>query len=477
MEIDSLSNIREAIKEGVFSLPDLVDHYLATAEKHQDLNAYVSLFSAEAKERANNLQLAFETDPTAAGPLFGAVLSIKDNICLAGAEVTAASKILEGFESLYSATAVERLLEAGAIIIGRTNCDEFAMGSASEHSAYGPVKNADAPDHVPGGSSGGTAVSVQCGSCLIGLGSDTGGSVRQPASFCGLTGLKPTYGRISRHGLLAYASTFDQIGLIGRKAEDLALCLSVMAGPDEYDMTAAKEPLPASEIKKTAGSKRFCYFDFCVDHAGLQREVQDAFRRKLEALKKAGHIVEQVEFPWRDYLVPAYYVLTTAEASSNLSRYDGVRFGRRSPQAKTVEEVFDLSRTEGFGAEVKRRILLGTFVLSAGYYDAYYGRAQKVRRLISDHNQELFQKYDAILAPTSPILPWKHGDKDQDPISVYLADIYTVYANLTGIPAVSIPLERDSESGLAIGMQIMTNQFEEDTLFSLIALENNLPEK
>ncbi|MCB0704197.1 MAG: Asp-tRNA(Asn)/Glu-tRNA(Gln) amidotransferase subunit GatA [Saprospiraceae bacterium] len=463
----SLPQIQESIRSGDLTLPGLVDHYLENAIAHQDLNAYVELFSAEAQNRAIALQEKYATDPASVGLLFGAVVSIKDNICYAGHQVSAASRILEGFESLYSATVVERLLAADAIIIGRTNCDEFAMGSASEHSIYGPVKNADDPTRVPGGSSGGTAVSVQIGSCLIGIGSDTGGSVRQPAAFCGLAGLKPGYGRISRHGLLAYASSFDQIGMIGRHLPDLATCLSVIGGPDAYDMTASQEDIPVEIESELTEKKRFCYFDFCVDHPGLDPIVQAAFRRKLEALKSAGHVVEQVKFPWSAYLVPAYYVLTTAEASSNLSRYDGIRFGRRSPEAQTVEEVYTRSRTEGFGAEVQKRILLGTFVLSAGYYDAYYSQAQKMRRIVSEFNQELMQQYDFLLAPTSPVLPWKIGEKDQDPIAVYLSDIYTVYANLAGIPALSIPLERDPKSGLSIGIQVMAANFRENALLHL----------
>ena len=398
--------------------------------------------------------------------MFGAVVSIKDVICYQGHTVTAGSKILEGFQSLFSATAVERLLAEDAIIIGRTNCDEFAMGSTNETSYYGPVRNAADPTKVPGGSSGGAAVAVQADTCLISLGTDTGGSVRQPAALCGVIGMKPTYGRISRHGLLAYGSSFDQVGILGHSVEDLALTLEIVAGKDDFDATTTQTPPPPySQMLEFKGPVKVAYFDTAVNHPSLDPGIRAHCLRMIEWLKAQGHIVESVPFDYLDYIIPAYYVLTTAEASSNLSRYDGIRFGYRSPNTQTLEETYKKSRTEGFGREVKRRIMLGAFVLSSGYYDAYYTKAQKVRRLISDQTNAIFAEYDFLLIPAAPTPAWGLGESLEDPVAMYLADIFTVQANMVGIPGIALPVGTH-ESGLPVGLQFMAGKLKEAELLA-----------
>ena len=456
----SHSQIRKLIQTGETSCARLVEYYLQQIEATRHLNAYVEVFAEEALQRAKDLDEKFQQNPASVGRLFGAVVSIKDVICYTGHEVTAGSKILKGFKSLFSATAVERLLAEDAIIIGRVNCDEFAMGSTNETSVYGPARNAADPTKVPGGSSGGSAVAVQADTCLFSLGSDTGGSVRQPAAFCGIIGFKPTYGRISRHGLLAYASSFDQIGILAHSVEDIRLVLEIAAGPDEFDSTCSERPLT---LQKTDNTSKIAFFDTAINHPGMDEEVKKCTLGFIEKLKAAGHTVEPVEFEYLDYIIPAYYVLTTAEASSNLSRYDGIRYGYRSPDVHEIQEVYKKSRTEGFGTEVKRRIMLGTFVLSAGYYDAYYAKAQKVRRLIHDRTREILQKFDFILMPASPTPAWNIGEMADDPVAMYLADIFTVQANMAGIPAISIPAGLHS-NGLPIGLQLMADKFQEGKL-------------
>ena len=417
----SLEAIHKDILANKTNCTQLVDYYLDRIEQTKHLNAYVEVFEEEAKDRAKMLDEKRQNAPETIGKLFGAVVSIKDVICYQNHKVTAASKILEGFTSLYSSTAVQRLLDEDAIIIGRTNCDQFAMGSTNENSYYGAVKNADNEAKIPGGSSGGAAVAVQADTCLVALGSDTGGSVRQPAAFCHTIGFKPTYGRISRHGLLAYGSSLDQIGIISHSIEDAALFLEVIAGPDEFDSTASQKPVPAySAILHDRHQKhhyKIAYFDEAVNNKGLENEIKEATHAAIDKLKSAGHTVETVPFEYLDFIIPAYYVLSTAEASSNLSRYDGVRYGFRSKGAKTLEETYKKSRTEGFSEEVKRRIILGTFVLSSGYYDAYYTKAQKVRRLIADRTTEILKEYDFILMPASPIPAWNIGEKADDPVA------------------------------------------------------------
>ena len=405
----TLSQIQKEIKDGKTNCVQLVDYYLQQIEKTEHLNAYIEVFEDEARRRAAELDKKYRKNPETAGRLFGAVISLKDVICYDGHEVSAAADILRGFKSQFSATAVERILAEDAIIIGRTNCDQFAMGSDNTNTIYGAVLNADDPTLVPGGSSGGSAVAVQADTCLVSLGSDTGGSVRQPAEFCNVIGFKPTYGRISRHGLLAYGSSFDQIGTLSQSVEDAALFLEIMAGADDFDSTASQQPVESyyDNLEKEKPIVRIAYFDKVLDNNGLDTDIRDANLAAIEKFKAEGHTVEAVNFDLFDFVVPAYYVLTTAEASSNLSRFDGVRYGHRTEGVKTLEETYRRSRTEGFSEEVKRRIMLGTFVLSAGYYDAYYAKAQKVRRLVSERLDAIFKQYDFILMPNSPIKPWK----------------------------------------------------------------------
>ncbi|HOY17272.1 MAG TPA: Asp-tRNA(Asn)/Glu-tRNA(Gln) amidotransferase subunit GatA [Haliscomenobacter sp.] len=462
----TLTQVQDAIQSGATTLVEVVDYYLEKIHEHRALNIYVEVFAEEALEKAHQLEQKYRENPAQVGRLFGAVVSIKDVICYQGHTVTAGSKILEGFQSLFSATAVERLLAEDAIIIGRTNCDEFAMGSTNETSYYGPVRNAADPSKVPGGSSGGAAVAVQADTCLISLGTDTGGSVRQPAALCGVIGMKPTYGRISRHGLLAYGSSFDQVGILGHSVEDIALTLEIVAGKDDFDATTTQTPPPPySQMLEFKGPVKVAYFDTAVNHPSLDPGIRAHCLRMIEWLKAQGHIVESVPFDYLDYIIPAYYVLTTAEASSNLSRYDGIRFGYRSPNTQTLEETYKKSRTEGFGREVKRRIMLGAFVLSSGYYDAYYTKAQKVRRLISDQTNAIFAEYDFLLIPAAPTPAWGLGESLEDPVAMYLADIFTVQANMVGIPGIALPVGTH-ESGLPVGLQFMAGKLKEAELLA-----------
>ncbi|MCE2845244.1 MAG: Asp-tRNA(Asn)/Glu-tRNA(Gln) amidotransferase subunit GatA [Sediminibacterium sp.] len=400
------------------------------------------------------------------GKLHGVVIGIKDVLCYKDHQVSAASHILENYTAIYSATAIEKLLAEGAIIIGRQNCDEFAMGSSNENSAYGPVKNAMNTDLVPGGSSGGSAVAVQAGLCMLSLGSDTGGSVRQPAAFCGVVGLKPSYGMISRYGLIAYASSFDQIGIFSSNIEDAALVLEVIAGADNFDSTVSDKPVPS--FSKTIHSEgtptKVAYFKETLSHPGLDPEIKQQTEAYLDELSAKGYMVEAVDFSLLPYLVPTYYVLTTAEASSNLSRFDGIRFGHRtSKPLDDLTELYKLSRTEGFGEEVQRRILLGSFVLSAGYFDAYFTKAQQVRQQLVDLTNRLFSQYDILVSPTVPSTAFELGRHQHSATEMFLADIYTVYANLVGIPAISIPLFKHS-NGMPFGLQVMSQSFNETAL-------------
>lgn len=457
----SLAAIQADLDNKILTCTDLVNAYLQNIESKKHLNAFLEVFTNEALEQAKKLDAKKE----GRGKLYGLVIAIKDNICYAKHTVSASSKMLENFESLYSATAVERLLAEDAIIIGRLNCDEFAMGGSNENSAFGPVLNDLDNERVSGGSSGGSAVAVQAKMCHASLGSDTGGSIRQPASFCGVVGLKPTYGRVSRHGLIAFASSFDQIGPFTNSVEDAKLLLEVINGKDAFDSTAIQNRVETYSLDKSKKYK-IAYFKQAIESDGLDPEVKTAFQDLIATLKRDGHSIEAKEFPLLDYVIPAYYVLTTAEASSNLSRYDGVHYGFRSPNATNMDEVYKKSRTEGFGKEVKNRIMLGTFVLSAGYYDAYYSKAQKVRRLLQDQVNELYQNFDFILSPTAPTPAFKLGEKTKDPVAMYLEDIFTVLANLVGNPAISLPLY-ESKAKLPIGMQLMTRNQNEEALFSI----------
>lgn len=461
-----LTNVQQAIQDGETTCVQLVQYYLEQIESTRDLNIYIEVFEEEALVKASELDQRFKKDPASLGRLYGMVLSIKDVICYKGHQVTAASKILEGYESPYSATAVQRLLDEDVIIIGRVNCDQFAMGSTNENSIYGPVKNFADPNKVPGGSSGGSAVSVQADTCLASLGSDTGGSVRQPASFCGITGFKPSYGRISRYGLLAYASSFDQIGTLSHSVEDAALLSEIMAGVDDFDATLSNKKVGAwSKAEPSNQPFKIAYFKAAVEHESLDPEVKENTQTVINQLVSNGHTVEAVDFNLLDYIIPSYYVLTTAEASSNLSRFDGIRYGHRSKQSGDLQQTYQKSRSEGFSEEVKRRIMLGTFVLSAGYYDAYYGKAQQVRKLIQNRTNEIFKEYDLIMMPAAPVQPWNIGEKINDPVAMYLSDIFTVHANMVGIPAICLPA-KSFENGMPFGIQFIANRFEEQKLFS-----------
>lgn len=453
------------LRAGKTSAVALTEQAIAAIAAKKHLNAFLEVFETSALAKAAEVDGKIKAGR--AGRLAGVIVGLKDNICYKAHRVSASSKILEGFESLYSSTVVERLLAEDAIIIGRLNCDEFAMGSSNENSAFGRVLNPLNERTVPGGSSGGSAVAVAAGLCHATLGSDTGGSIRQPASFTGTVGFKPTYGRISRWGLIAYASSFDQVGPITRNVEDAALLMEVIAGPDEHDTTASQKPVGrytgSLSAKKTY---RIAYLKDCINAEGLDPEVKQKTLETIERLKAAGHTVEGADFPYLDYLVPTYYVLTTAEASSNLSRFDGVHFGYRSPNATDLESTYKKTRSEGFGKEVKRRIMLGTFVLSAGYYDAYYSKAQKVRQLLRRKTEEILKSYDFIITPSTPGTAFEFGKNSADPIKMYLEDIFTVQANIVGIPAISVPNGTHS-NGLPVGLQLMGRPFDEENLFCL----------
>jgi aspartyl-tRNA(Asn)/glutamyl-tRNA(Gln) amidotransferase subunit A len=465
----SLSEIQRELAAGTTSCCQLVEYYLDNiSQRNAELNVFLEVWADEARQKAAAVdeKLALGT----AGRLAGMVIGLKDVLAYQGHSLQSSSRILDGFKSLFTGTAVQRLLDEDAIFIGRQNCDEFAMGGSNENSAFGPARNAQDPSRVPGGSSGASAVAVQADMCLASIGSDTGGSVRQPAAFCGVVGLKPTYSRISRYGLVAFASSFDQIGPITHSVEDAARLLEVMAGPDGMDSTASQQPVPAySALLEPLPHYRIGYLKEAIDRPGLQPEVHDALEGTLGALRNQGHVVEAVDFPYLDEMIPTYYILTTAEASSNLSRFDGVKYGYRAPDATDLESLYKKTRAQGFGPEVQRRIMLGTFVLSASYYDAYYTKAQRVRRLIKEKTDELLRQYDFLVLPTTPTTAFKIGEK-QDPVSMYLADIFTVQASLSGVPAISIPAGQDAE-GLPIGLQILSGAFREA---DLLAFANEL---
>ncbi|QEC54115.1 aspartyl/glutamyl-tRNA(Asn/Gln) amidotransferase subunit A [Anseongella ginsenosidimutans] len=465
MKIDSsIREVRSHIFAGRLTLPGLLDQYLSRIRERQHLNAFIEVFSEEAASRANVIQEKILAGT--AGKLAGLIIGLKDNICFKDHRVAAASRMLDGFVSVYSATVVERLLQEDAIIIGRLNCDEFAMGASNETSFFGPVLNAADTSRVPGGSSGGSAVAVQAGLCQAALGTDTGGSVRQPAAFCGVVGLKPSYGRVSRNGIIAYASSFDQVGPLTHSVEDAALILEVIAGADPADSTSSAREVPAySSLLEFKGKAKIAYLKEAFESPGLDEGVRSCMESQISRLRELGHTAEACDFPYLDFVVPAYYILTMAEASSNLARYDGVHYGYRSPSAENLESTYKKSRTEGFGEEVKRRIMLGTFVLSAGYYDAYYSKAQKVRRLIRDALFSLLENYDFILLPTAPTPAFGLGEKTDDPIVMYLADIFTVQASLAGLPAISIPAGAHPD-GLPVGLQLIGRKFGEQDLLA-----------
>ena len=457
--------IAEAIKSGRLSAPDVVTKYINTIEENEKkINAFTAIPKEKALLRAKEVQTRLEAGGSLS-PLAGVPVAIKDNISTEGIETACASKMLEGYNPVFNASVIEKLESAGMIVIGKTNMDEFAMGGSSETGAGGAVCNPWDLSRVAGGSSGGSAAAVAADEAPIALGSDTGGSIRQPCSFCGVTGIKPTYGAVSRYGLIAYASSLDQIGVIGQDIEDCAALLEIISGKDERDSTCIIEKPFAFGLEKERVDLKGVkiglpknYFD-----SGIDSEVKAAVLAAAKEIEAAGAGIEEFEMPFMDYMIPAYYIIACAEASSNLSRYDGLKYGYRSESAKTLSDVYRLSRSDGFGLEVKRRIMLGSFVLSSGYYDAYYKKALQTRALIKNAYNKLFEKYDMILSPVAPTTAYKRGDNIDDPIKMYMGDIYTVSVNLAGLPAVSLPCGFDKQKQ-PVGFQLIGDAFTEKKL-------------
>ncbi len=474
----TIDNVREAISERRKTAAGLADEFYARIKKEDpEIGAFLTLSEERARAQAERVdKMAAEGKPLP--PLAGVPIAIKDVMVTRGVRTTAASKILENFVPPYDCTTVARLEAAGAVVLGKLNCDEFAMGSSTENSAYHPVRNPRDKTRVPGGSSGGSAAAVAAGMTVATLGSDTGGSIRQPASFCGVVGLKPTYGRVSRYGLIAFASSLDHIGPFANTVKDAALVLRTIAGRDPMDSTSADIPVPdyVAELDKPLKASRGAASAHTVSGepikigvakeyfgSGLDAEVRAAVEAAIQKLAGLGCEIVPVSLPHTEYAIPAYYIVATAEASANLARFDGVRYGFRARGAKTLAEMYRQTRDGGFGMEVKRRIMLGTYALSAGYYDAYYLKAQKVRTLLTRDFDEAFKKVDVIAAPTAPTPAFKLGEKVDDPLAMYLADIYTVTANLAGIPGISVPCG-ESREGLPIGLQIFGRHFDEATV-------------
>jgi aspartyl-tRNA(Asn)/glutamyl-tRNA(Gln) amidotransferase subunit A len=456
---------RARLISGQESCEAKTQQYLSTISRRKNLNAFLSVFEDEALAHARSVDKKIKAG--IAGPLAGMVVAVKDVMCMKGKRTTCGSKVLENYEAIYDATVIEKLRAADAIVIGKTNMDEFAMGSSTENSAFGPVKNPIDETRVPGGSSGGSAVAVAAGMSSTSLGSDTGGSIRQPAGLCGIFGMKPTYGRVSRYGLVAFASSFDQIGPFANSARDVAHILKVIAGHDERDSTSAKLPVPdylAAMNRDVKGMKIGLPKEYFNE--ALNPEIRSVLEKRIAQLKDHGAKFINVSLPHSEYTIATYYILATAEASSNLARYDGARYGYRSHNVKDLSDMYTKSRSEGFGAEVKRRIMLGTYVLSAGYYDAHYRKAQKVRRLIQKDFFDAFKKVDCLITPISPTTAFKFGEKVDDPLQMYLSDIYTVSANLAGIPGISVPAGVDRQN-LPIGLQLLGKQFDESTLLKV----------
>lgn len=462
----------EKLKKGELSLKENVRYFLDEIDRQRHLNAFNFVFEEDALLQAEKVSAKIKSGNH--GKLAGMVVAIKDVLALKDKPLTCSSGMLKDFTSLYTATAVKKLLEEDAIIIGKTNCDEFAMGSSNENSAFGPVLNPVDNTRVPGGSSGGAAAAMAAGLCDVSIGTDTGGSIRQPASFCGVLGLKPTYGRVSRSGLTAFASSFDSIGPFANDISDIALVMEVISGRDSFDATSAQKEVP--EYSKLMGEVTIRKEEYSgKPRIGIPREyfaegLNDEIRAPIEGvvsrLKSEGFVVRDISLPNTPYSIATYYILTTAEASSNLARYDGARYGYRKPGSRTLQDMYAGTRSEGFGTEVKRRIMLGTYVLSAGYYDAYYRKAQKVRRLLKNDFDKAFLEVDLILTPTAPSTAFRLGEKSSNPLEMYLNDIYTTSANLAGIPGLSFPVGRDSH-GLPVGMQLMANQFDELTILKM----------
>ncbi|MFQ5675382.1 MAG: Asp-tRNA(Asn)/Glu-tRNA(Gln) amidotransferase subunit GatA [bacterium] len=458
------SELKQHLESGEWSCEKVVHHYLDRIPENAHLNAFISIFSERALETARKVDKKIAT--SCAGKLAGLVIAVKDNIAVRGERLTCGSHILNKFVSPYDATVIKRLKAADAIVIGKTNMDEFAMGSSNENSYFGPAKNPVDNTRVPGGSSGGSCVAVAADLAAAALGSDTGGSIRQPASFCGVVGLKPTYGRVSRFGLVAFASSLDQIGPITRNVEDAALLLEVISGHDDRDSTSASNSVPGfssllkHDIKNLKVGLPKEYF---AD--GLNPEVKASIEKTLTTLEKNGVQLVDVELPHTDYAIATYYLIATAEASANLARFDGARYGFRA-EARDLDEMYVKSRSQGFGDEVQLRIMLGTYVLSAGYYEAYYEKAQRVRTLIKQDFDLAFKQCDCLVTPTSPTTAFPLGEKLDDPLTMYLSDIYTVSANLAGLPAISVPCGVDSKN-LPVGVQVIGQHFDEPTVLCL----------
>ena len=475
MDRDVTSDIelfRSRISSGETIPRALVERSVNAAEKlNETLNAFLQIDRLGALERAEKIDEAAGSNKSSANSalsdLAGVPVAIKDNICVRGLQTSCGSRILSDYHPPYNATVIERLLQAGAVVIGKTNCDEFAMGSSNENSAFGPVKNPWDTSRVPGGSSGGSAAAVAAGIVPVALGSDTGGSVRQPASLCGVVGLKPTYGRNSRYGLVAFGSSLDQVGILSRTVRDVAIVLRVIAGRDPKDATTADVPVPDYRAQLTGDIEGLQIgFPRALYGEGLDREVRDAVENAIDSYRKLGAKIVDVELPHAKYCIAVYYIIATAEASSNLARYDGVRYGFRAEDAPELREMYRKTRDEGFGPEVKRRIMLGTYVLSAGYYDAYYRKAQQVRALLKEDFRKAFEKCDAIITPTSPTPAFPIGEKVDDPLAMYLNDVYTVTANLAGVPGLNVPCGLSSNH-LPIGFQLLGPYWSETTLFNL----------
>ena len=459
---ESLNNIQQSVANEEISLVQICEEYIKRIKLSQT-NSFIEVFEKEALSKAKEIQKKIINNKS--GVLAGLFIGLKDNICYKGHLLTASSKILEGFESKFSATAVEKLIKEDGIILGRLNCDEFAMGSSNENSIYGLVKNPNDLHKVPGGSSGGSGAAVAENLCNAALGSDTGGSVRQPASFCGVIGFKPTYGRVSRNGLIAYGSSFDQIGIFSKNIDDTNLISHVISGTDEFDSTVSKKDSHNKIINQGDEKLNIGIPEDYLNFKNLDPEIKEKTLEIIEDLKSKGHNVELLKFPFLEYIVPTYYVLSTAEASSNLSRYDGAHFGLRSDEASDINTTYENTRSEGFGMEVKRRIMLGNFVLSSGYYDAYFTKAQKVRRLIAEKTFQMLEYNDILLFPTTPTTAFSIGEIE-DPITMYLQDIFTVHANIVGLPAISLPIGKHSNN-LPFGIQLMAGKFKEEQLFKL----------
>ncbi|MCL6543905.1 MAG: Asp-tRNA(Asn)/Glu-tRNA(Gln) amidotransferase subunit GatA [Bryobacteraceae bacterium] len=462
MEIARLTipQILEGLRRRQFRAVELASQALRFAQaENPKTNAYLHFCPERAIAAARKVDEAVEQGQPL-GPLAGVPVAVKDVILTKGVRTTAGSRLLANYIPPYDATAVVRLEEAGAVILGKTNCDEFAMGSSNENSAFGAVRNPVDPERVPGGSSGGSGAAVAQGTAVVALGSDTGGSIRQPASFCGVVGITPTYGRVSRYGLIAFASSLDRIGPFARNVRDAAVLLGVIAGRDERDATSAFAPVPDYTAQLEGGVRGVRVGLPREYFRDLSSETGERILRGVETLKKLGCEISDVSLPTTDYAIACYYILCTAEASSNLARYDGVRYTMRSKEASTLIDMYRNTRGEGFGAECKRRIMLGTYVLSAGYYDAYYLKAQKVRTLVARDFAQAFEKVDAIVAPVSPFPAFKLGEKIADPLEMYLSDIYTITGSLAGLPCMSVPCGRTA-SGLPVGMQILTRHFDE----------------